>query len=123
MIRRPPRSTRTDTLFPYTTLFRSCHIRRRPIVMPVTPTDRRRTMTTRSNPYKAAPELMKAWFALSQQVEKAGIEPDLLELVKIRSSQINGCANCLNMHPPPTPNVGQHHKRPELLSAWAGAQG
>src|SRR3546814_7923227 len=79
--------------------------------MPVTPTDRRRTMTTRSNPYKAAPELMKAWFALSQQVEKAGIEPDLLELVKIRSSQINGCANCLNMHHAQARKLGEQQKR------------
>src|SRR3546814_2261032 len=89
--------------------------------MPVTPTDRRRTRTTRSNPYKAAPELMKAWFALSQQVEKAGIEPDLLELVKIRSSQINGCANCLNMHHAHARKLGEQQKRLDVLSAWREA--
>ncbi|RIA45783.1 AhpD family alkylhydroperoxidase [Hephaestia caeni] len=78
-------------------------------------------MTTRSNPYKAAPELMKAWFALSQQVEKAGIEPDLLELVKIRSSQINGCANCLNMHHAHARKLGEQQKRLDVLSAWREA--
>src|SRR4051812_23277572 len=55
-------------------------------------------MTGRINPYAAAPALMKAWMDLSNAVAECGLEKPLLELVKIRASQINGCANCLNMH-------------------------
>ena len=55
-------------------------------------------MTPRLNAFTAAPELMKAFFAFSNQVFESGLEKPLLMLVKIRTSQINGCANCLNMH-------------------------
>ena len=54
-------------------------------------------MTDKINPYAAAPQLMKSWTALSTAVADS-LEPSLIELVKIRSSQINGCANCINMH-------------------------
>lgn len=55
-------------------------------------------MTGRINPYTAAPAALKAWMACTNQVAASGLEKPLLELVKIRASQINGCANCLNMH-------------------------
>src|SRR3546814_18617384 len=71
MIRHPPISTRTDTLFPYTTLCRS-----------------------------------------------SGIEKSLLELVKIRASQINGCANCLNLHTADARKAGETEQRIHLLAAW-----
>ena len=54
-------------------------------------------MTDKINPYAAAPQLMKSWTALSTAIADS-LEPSLIELVKIRSSQINGCANCINMH-------------------------
>ncbi|MCF8709507.1 carboxymuconolactone decarboxylase family protein [Rhizorhapis sp. SPR117] len=47
---------------------------------------------TRINPYAVAPELSQAWLDFSNQVAASGLEKPLLELVKIRASQINGCA-------------------------------
>ncbi len=55
-------------------------------------------MEPRLNPYKAAPETMKAMFALETAVANSGLEAALIELVKIRTSQINGCAFCIHMH-------------------------
>jgi AhpD family alkylhydroperoxidase len=54
-------------------------------------------MTPRLNPFAAAPGLMQAWLELGDSVE-SGLEQRLTELVKIRASQINGCAFCLDMH-------------------------
>jgi alkylhydroperoxidase family enzyme len=51
------------------------------------------SMTPRANIYTASPEIFKAWFTYSQKVAECGLEKPLLELVKIRASQINGCAN------------------------------
>jgi alkylhydroperoxidase family enzyme len=59
-------------------------------------------MTKITDPFAAAPQVMKLWIAASQAAE-ASLERDLIELVKIRSSQINGCANCINMHTAPRP--------------------
>lgn len=78
-------------------------------------------MTPRLNPYAAAPELLKSYLALSQQVGEAGLEKPLLELVKIRASQINGCANCLNMHSHDAKKLGETDQRLHLLAAWAEA--
>jgi AhpD family alkylhydroperoxidase len=54
-------------------------------------------MTAKLNPLTAAPSLMKEWHRTSVLIASS-LEPGLSELVKIRASQINGCANCLNMH-------------------------
>jgi len=51
-------------------------------------------MTPRLNPYTASPEMIQAFLALSNAVAESGLEKPLLELVKIRSSQINGEAPC-----------------------------
>ena len=57
------------------------------------------TMTPILNPFAAAPREMGAYLAYSQSaVDAIGLEPGLLHLVKVRASQLNGCANCLNMH-------------------------
>lgn len=55
-------------------------------------------MTPRADIATVSPGIFKAWYAFSMQVGDSGLEKSLLELVKIRASQINGCANCLNMH-------------------------
>jgi AhpD family alkylhydroperoxidase len=55
-------------------------------------------MHPRFNPYKAAPALMQGMMALEKLVVESGLEPSLIELVKTRASQINGCAFCLDMH-------------------------
>jgi AhpD family alkylhydroperoxidase len=78
-------------------------------------------MTGRINPYAAAPELLKAWFNFSNQVAEAGLEKPLLELVKIRASQINGCANCLNMHSYEARQAGETEQRIAVLAAWQDA--
>jgi len=60
------------------------------------------------NPFAAAPGAAQAWLAYGEGLLKDCPEPSLMELVKIRASQINGCANCLHMHthassrPPPS---------------------
>ncbi len=77
-------------------------------------------MTTKLNPYAAAPQLMKTWTNLSNEIA-ASLEPSLIELVKIRSSQINGCANCLNMHAADARLQGETEQRIYLLSAWREA--
>lgn len=75
-------------------------------------------MTPRADIYSASPALFKAWYAFSTQVGECGLEKPLLELVKIRASQINGCANCLNMHTFEARQAGESEQRIHLLAAW-----
>jgi AhpD family alkylhydroperoxidase len=79
-------------------------------------------MTPRTDPFAAAPALMKefqrAQMALSAA---ANVDPVLTELVKVRASQINGCANCLNMHAVEARAKGETEQRLYLLSAWRDA--
>jgi AhpD family alkylhydroperoxidase len=77
-------------------------------------------MTAKLNPYAAAPQLMKQWMAVSTAVA-ASLEPSLIELVKIRASQVNGCANCINMHAAEARAQGESEQRIYLLSAWREA--
>jgi AhpD family alkylhydroperoxidase len=79
-------------------------------------------MTARLNPFAAAPAQMKTWLDMSQQIA-GDLEPSLLELVKIRVSQINGCANCLHMHTQDARAMGETEQRIYLLSAWHEAPG
>ena len=58
----------------------------------------RAPMTSRLNPYKAAPEAMKAVVALENYVQQSGLDHSLIDLVETRASQINGCAYCIHMH-------------------------
>lgn len=55
-------------------------------------------MKPRMNFYQAAPETIKALVAVEGQITASGLEQSLIELVKTRASQINGCAYCINMH-------------------------
>ena len=77
-------------------------------------------MTAKIDPFNAAPQLMRSWMSLSLAVN-ASLEPSLIELVKIRASQINGCANCLNMHTTEARHQGESEQRIYLLSAWREA--
>ncbi|WP_428699130.1 carboxymuconolactone decarboxylase family protein [Stappia sp.] len=77
-------------------------------------------MTAQLDPFAAAPTLMKKWFAISQDVA-GSLEPSLIELVKIRASLINGCANCINMHTAEARAQGESEQRIYLLSAWREA--
>ena len=60
----------------------------------------------------------KALLALQHEVETGGLEHSLLELVKIRASQINGCAYCIDMHTTDARALGETEQRIYGLSAW-----
>lgn len=77
-------------------------------------------MTAKIDLFAAAPQLMKSWTSLSMTIA-ASLEPDLIELVKIRASQINACANCINMHTQEARAKGETEQRIYLLSAWREA--
>ncbi|HEU4985594.1 MAG TPA: carboxymuconolactone decarboxylase family protein [Rhizobiaceae bacterium] len=70
--------------------------------------------------FAAAPELMKKWTTTSVAVASS-LEPTLVHLVEIRASQINGCANCINMHTAAAREKGETEQRIYLLSAWREA--
>ncbi|MEY9166141.1 AhpD family alkylhydroperoxidase [Sinorhizobium fredii] len=77
-------------------------------------------MTAKLDPLAAAPSLMKNWMSTSMAVASS-LEPTLIELVKIRASQINACANCINMHTAEARAKGETEQRIYLLSAWREA--
>ena len=62
-----------------------------------------------------------AFLTLNQFVENCGLEHSLLELIKIRASQINGCAFCLDMHTIDARAAGESEQRIYLLDAWREA--
>jgi AhpD family alkylhydroperoxidase len=76
------------------------------------------TMTPRLNPFAAAPALMQSWLEFGNGVLCNGLEDRLMELVKIRASQMNGCARCLHMHTADARNHGETEERLYLLDAW-----
>jgi AhpD family alkylhydroperoxidase len=75
-------------------------------------------MKPRLNPYQAAPDALQAMAALESYVEGSGLEPSLIELVKTRASQINGCAFCIHMHTRDARSRGETEERLYLLDAW-----
>lgn len=78
-------------------------------------------MTQRLDYMHASPEGFKAMRNLQQYVEGSGLEHTLLELVKMRASQINGCAYCLDMHSKDARAAGETEQRLYLLDAWREA--
>jgi len=68
-----------------------------------------------------APDLYKAQLGLEAAVRRSGIEPSLYELIKIRASQINGCAFCLDMHTRDAIKLGESDRRLHLIAAWREA--
>lgn len=66
----------------------------------------------------AAPGLMKAMNALQTFADTSSLEKSLLELIRIRASQINGCAYCLDMHTKDARAAGETEQRIYTLSAW-----
>lgn len=75
-------------------------------------------MTPRFNAFKSAPATIKALMAVEESLAASGLEHSLLELVKMRSSQINGCAFCLHMHAADARKHGETEMRLYLLNAW-----
>ena len=68
--------------------------------------------------YNVAPGAYKAMLGLETYVRQSGLEPSLLELVKLRVSQINGCAYCIDMHTKDARAGGETEQRLYALSAW-----
>lgn len=75
-------------------------------------------MTPRLNFFQAAPDGAKAMMAVEASIEQSGIEHGLLELVRLRASQINGCAFCIHMHVRDAVRHGETNIRLHLLDAW-----
>lgn len=67
---------------------------------------------------KASPAGFKAMLDFQAQVNALGLEHSLIELVKLRASQINGCAHCIDMHSKDARAAGETEQRLYLLDAW-----
>ena len=78
-------------------------------------------MQQRLDAMKISPAAYKAMAGLQAYVDQSGLERSLLELVKIRASQINGCAFCLVMHTNDARKHGESDDRMHLLDAWREA--
>ena len=75
-------------------------------------------MTSRMNIFQTAPEGTKALLAVEAAIGKSGLEHGLLELVRLRASQINGCAFCIHIHAKDAVKNGESDMRLHLLDAW-----
>lgn len=75
-------------------------------------------MQPRLNYLTAAPGAYKAMSALEQYLRECGLEESLLHLIKLRTSQINGCAFCLDMHWKDLRAIGETEQRLYSLDAW-----
>jgi AhpD family alkylhydroperoxidase len=78
-------------------------------------------MSERIDYSKASPAAYRAMFGLERYIRGCGLEASLLELVKMRASQINGCAFCLDMHSKDARAAGETEQRLYLLNAWREA--
>ena len=78
-------------------------------------------MQQRIDVTKVSPAAFQAVAALQAYVDKSGLDPKLRELIKIRASQINGCAYCLAMHTRDARKLGETDERMHLLNAWREA--
>ena len=97
----------------------SCHTREGSLVITVeTEFYEREIMAPRINASYVSSELVKPWLEFGQAILQSGLEPSLMELVKIRASQINGCAFCLHMHTASARKHGETEERLYLLDAW-----
>jgi AhpD family alkylhydroperoxidase len=75
-------------------------------------------MEQRINIEQTQPEFWKAMYGLSATLNKTSLTPIQKELIKIRASQINSCAFCLNMHTHDALKLGETQQRIFLLNAW-----
>src|SRR5690242_11945745 len=75
-------------------------------------------MKARINYTQVAPDAFKAMLALETYVRQSGLEHSLLHLIKIRASQINGCAYCIHMHTGEARASGESEERIYILDAW-----
>jgi AhpD family alkylhydroperoxidase len=72
----------------------------------------------RVNYYNVAPEALKIMMEMEKYTKTTGLDRKLRELIKIRASQINGCAYCINMHTADARKMGETEQRIYCLNAW-----
>jgi AhpD family alkylhydroperoxidase len=70
---------------------------------------------------KVNPQAAKAMYGLEAYVRRCGLEPSLIDLIKTRASQLNGCAFCIDMHTREARARGESEQRLYLLDAWREA--
>ncbi|MDO6431110.1 carboxymuconolactone decarboxylase family protein [Flavitalea sp. BT771] len=75
-------------------------------------------MTERMNIDKAEPRIYKAMDAADRQIAAFDLDPKLVELVKLRASQINGCGYCVNTHSKDARKAGETEQRVFAIAAW-----
>jgi AhpD family alkylhydroperoxidase len=75
-------------------------------------------MSERLNPYKSAPAGFKPMLDMEKYLAESGLDHSLIHLVKMRASQINGCAYCLDMHSRDARKNGETEQRLYVLDAW-----
>lgn len=75
-------------------------------------------MESRINIQQVQPAAYQAMFGLEKYLSASKVDPIILELIKMRASQINGCAFCLNMHAADARKIGETEQRLYLLNAW-----
>lgn len=78
-------------------------------------------MTARLDIHLVDPKAHQAVYVMERYVRDSGMDPQLYELVKIRASQLNGCAYCLDMHARDARDAGEDQRRLDVLSAWREA--
>jgi AhpD family alkylhydroperoxidase len=78
-------------------------------------------MQMRIDAAKVAPDAYRAMLTLEAAVRKTGLDTNLLDLVRLRASQINGCAYCIDMHSKDLKAEGESEERLYLLNAWREA--
>lgn len=75
-------------------------------------------MSVRFDYYKANPEACNTMLKLEAFITESGLDAKLYKLVKIRASQINGCALCVDMHTRELRAMGETEQRVHLISVW-----
>jgi AhpD family alkylhydroperoxidase len=75
-------------------------------------------MKARIDFYTASKETMSAMLALEKAGSNLGIDPRMLDLIKLRASQINGCAFCMDLHTSDALKAGESARRLATVSAW-----
>ncbi|MEV4169366.1 carboxymuconolactone decarboxylase family protein [Nonomuraea sp. NPDC049709] len=78
-------------------------------------------MTQRINVAKHVPEIYRHFFSVEKLLHDSGLPTATLELVKLRASQINGCAYCVDMHSRDMKKAGESDERLWMVAAWREA--
>ena len=80
--------------------------------------NKREAMQSRIDYMEVAPGAMKTMYGLEKYLAACGLEPVLIDLIKLRASQINGCAYCIDMHTKDARARGESEQRLYELDAW-----